>query len=75
MSCKKYVTVTAQFDEKGNIMPTAILWDDGTQFEIDKVLDVRPAVSLKAGGTGIRYTCRIEGHEKFFVFWKRLGGL
>jgi hypothetical protein len=46
-------------------MPIAILWEDGTQFEIDKVLDVRPAVSLKAGGTGIRYTCRIEGHEKF----------
>lgn len=65
MSCKKYVNITARFDESGNIMPIAIFWEDGTQFEIDKVVDVRPAASLKAGGAGIRYTCKIQGHEKY----------
>ncbi|WP_330601097.1 hypothetical protein [Caproicibacter fermentans] len=34
-------------------------------YEIDRVLDVRPAASLKAGGAGIRYTCRIQGREKY----------
>jgi hypothetical protein len=34
-------------------------------YEIDRILDVRPAASLKAGGAGIRYTCRIQGHETY----------
>ena len=31
----------------------------------DRILDIRRAASLKAGGTGIRYTCRIRGREKY----------
>jgi hypothetical protein len=32
---------------------------------VDKVLDIRPAPSLKGGGHGIRYKCRINGHDTF----------
>lgn len=67
--CRKvYVDVTAEFDTEGNIIPLAVEWEDGRLFEVDRVLDVRPAASLKAGGTGIRYTCRIFG--KTTCLWK-----
>ena len=62
---KQYVSVTAEFDSDGNILPLYINWDDGRKFGIDRVTDVRYAASLKAGGAGIRYTCRIKNHEKY----------
>ncbi len=62
---KKYVEVTAKFDTEGRVFPLKILWEDGSSYFIDKVLDVRPAASLKAGGAGIRYTCRINMVERF----------
>ena len=62
---KQYVSVTAAFDPDGNILPLRINWADGRHFEIDRVTDIRYAASLKAGGAGIRYTCRIKGHERY----------
>lgn len=62
LSSRIFVTVTADFDPAGHIMPKTITWQDGRQFDIDKVLDVRPATA-KSGGSGIRYLCRILGHE------------
>jgi len=32
---------------------------------VDRVLDVRPAASLKAGGAGTRYTVRIRGRQTY----------
>ena len=55
--------VNADFDLDGNIRPRAIIWEDGRVFEIDRILDVRRAASLKAGGLGIRHICRIRGRE------------
>jgi len=60
---KKYVKVIARFEEDGRIIPLQVLWEDGRVFEIDKVLDVRPGVSRKVGGQGIRYVCRILNKE------------
>ena len=51
--------------EDGTIMPLAIHWNEGELYEIDRVIDTRPCASLKAGGAGIRYTCMIQGHEKY----------
>lgn len=51
--------------EDGTIMPLAIYWSEGKFYEIDRVIDIRPCASLKAGGAGIRYTCMIQGHEKY----------
>lgn len=62
---KTYVEVTARFTTDGDILPVKILWNDGRIFFIDRVLDIRPAASLKAGGAGIRYTCRIEGKQSY----------
>ena len=63
IAMKINLEVIAAFDLDGNIHPKAIVWEDGRVFEIDRVLDVRRAASLKAGGLGIRYLCRIRGKE------------
>lgn len=65
MSTKVYVSVTVRYDEAGKARPLAIEWADGRVFEIDRVLDTRRAASLKVGGQGIRYTCRILGKETY----------
>lgn len=62
---KRYVDVVARFDTDGRIIPVKLLWHDGTVFFIDKVLDIRKAASLKAGGAGIRYTCCINNRETY----------
>ncbi len=59
-SNKHYTKVKAEFDTDGRIMPLSMTYED-EEMEIDRVLDVRPAASLKSGGAGIRYTCMIEG--------------
>lgn len=62
---KEYVSVTARFDSDGNLLPTTLHWKDGRNFDIDRVLDIRYAASLKAGGAGIRYSCRIAGQNRY----------
>ena len=61
---KNYVEVTAVFDKEGVITPVSVKIDDD-RFDVDRVMDVRPAASLKSGGAGIRYKCRIEGRDTY----------
>ena len=65
---KVYVHVLAEFTKEGVLRPKEIIWDDGRHFEIDKIIDTRQAASLKAGGAGIRYTCKINGREKYVFY-------
>lgn len=65
---KIYVDVLAEFTKEGVLNPREIIWEDGRHYEVDKILDTRPAASLKAGGVGIRYTCRINGLEKYVYY-------
>lgn len=60
-SLKVYVEVMAVFTPEGRLIPRTITWEDGRVYQIDRVTDVRRACSLKAGGTGMRYTCMISG--------------
>lgn len=53
---KVFVEVNVKFDSEGSMIPLSITWEDGRLFEIDKVIDIRKAASLKAGGIGVRYT-------------------
>ena len=66
---KIYVSVELIVDEEGRIMPTAIIWEDGHKFVIDRITDVRPAASRKAGGIGTRYTCLIKGQQRY-LYWE-----
>ena len=60
---KVYVAVNVRFDPDGSLYPQSFVWEDETEYTIDRVLDVRPAASRKAGGAGIRYTCMVMGKQ------------
>ncbi|MBC7765524.1 MAG: hypothetical protein H7Y41_03480 [Hyphomonadaceae bacterium] len=62
---KVFVDVTAVFSKEGILVPISFVWEDGERYEVDKILDCRNAASLKAGGCGVRYTCRVCGKETF----------
>lgn len=65
MARKVFVTVTVRYDEAGGVRPLSIEWKDGRIYQIDRLLDVRRAASLKVGGSGIRYTCKISGQHTY----------
>ena len=65
---KVYVAVELTIDESGVMHPHSILWEDGRRFEITSVSDVRRAASLKAGGSGLRYTCRIGSRDAYLYY-------
>lgn len=67
---KKYISVNATFQKDGSIIPYSIIWDDETIFKIDKITNICLAASLKAGGAGIRYTCIINGTQKYLFLEK-----
>ena len=62
---KVYVDVNEYRLKDGQLVPLSFIWEDGISYEIDKIIDVRRAASLKAGGVGLRYTVRIRGQERF----------
>jgi len=65
---KVYVTVEVLVDEAGITHPKVIIWNDGRRFEITSISDVRQAACQNAGGTGIRYTCRIGDRDAFLYY-------
>ena len=65
MARRVYVNVIARHDEQGRVRPLEVEWEDGRHFGVDRLLDVRRAAALKAGGQGVRYTVRILGRETY----------
>ena len=65
---KIYVKVRADHLLDGTTRPLMLRAEDGPAIRIDRVLDVREAPSLKAGGQGVRYTCRI-GEKIAYLFF------
>lgn len=62
---KVYVAVSADFSAEGKILPRFLIWEDGKQYEIDRVKDIQRAASLKVGGVGLRYRIQIQGKESY----------
>lgn len=60
-SCKVYVDVSVVMTRDGKVIPTSLVWEDGKRYKIDRVLSVRPAPALRAGGQGDRYEIMIDG--------------
>ena len=71
---KVYVDVNEDRLKDGRLIPLSFVWEDGQRYEIDRVLDIRQAASLKAGGAGLRYTIRVRNKETF-MFLEEDGGL
>ncbi len=64
MARRAYLGVYTYTTPQGLVLPSRIRWEDGKEWEIDRVLDVRPGVARKAGGVGTRYLVRIGAHER-----------
>jgi hypothetical protein len=62
---KVYVEVNARFTPEGRIVPLSFRWEDGRLFDIDRIIDIRKAASLKAGGIGLRYTVMVKGRQTY----------
>lgn len=59
---QKFLEVTAKFEAgSGKIFPQSFIWHD-KKIKIDKIIDARPAASLKHGGQGMRYTCAVKNY-------------
>ena len=70
MQEKRFVKVRADFTLDGRVVPLKFRTEDGPAFVIDRIVDIRPAPSLKSGGQGMRYTCRV-GNRMLFLFHDR----
>ena len=47
---KVYVTVFVEHSSDGTMLPRTVVWEDGLKYDIDRVIDIRPAYAAKAGG-------------------------
>lgn len=65
---KVYVDVVASFNSEGTLIPLTLTWEDGTEYAIDRVTDIRQAAAMKAGGQGDRYTIQVNGHQSYLFF-------
>ena len=68
MSRKVYVSVGVEMGNDGRMLPRKLVWVDGTEYEIDRVIDIRSALSAKVGGQGERYTVEILGRRRYLFF-------
>jgi len=63
---KTYIEVIAKYNQQGQVRPLKIIWEERI-YDIQRITDIRPAASLKAGGIGLRYTCVING-KTVYIF-------
>lgn len=61
---RKNIKVKALMKETGEILPLSIVWENDKEYEIDRILDVRPAPS-KSGGFALRFQVKIRGQIRF----------
>ena len=63
---QKFVQVDLHADTSGHLRPTAIWWDDGRVFPIERIVRTEPVSNVEWGRRhyGTRYTVLIAGHEK-----------
>jgi len=71
---KVYVDVNEDHLRDGMILPRSFVWEDGRRYSVDRVVDIRHAASLKAGGCGLRYTIRV-GRRESFMFLEEANGV
>jgi len=56
---KVYIDVNEDRLKDGKLIPLSFVWEDGQRYDVSKVLEIRRAASLKAGGYGLRYKVRV----------------
>lgn len=79
---KVYVGVELSVSPQGDVRPRTIIFEDGNEYQIDRLRQKCRAHATKVGGTGIRYTVIIcnketylyEDDGRWFVEAKDIGG-
>ena len=71
---KVYVKVSVFTDTQGDIYPLSFVWEDGFKYEIDKISEIRPAASQKAGGVGMRYSIKVR-NKQTYIWLEETNGL
>lgn len=69
MLYKRYVDVITLVDREGKLKPLILIWENGLQYPIDRILEVRNATS-EVGGCGILYRCHIGSQERRLFYEK-----
>ena len=65
---KVFVSVNAVFNKSGGVLPKSILWADGNEYKIDKVV-LRERAPCKSGGVlPFRYTVIMNGQVKYLYY-------
>lgn len=64
---KRYIDVVTMINKEGSLIPLMLVWDNGTKYPIDKVLEVRNAAS-QVGGSGVLFRCKIGAVERNLFF-------
>lgn len=62
---KVYVDVILRQDKSGATRPLRIIWENGRVYEVERLLYICRAASMKVGGCGMRYTVQICGRETY----------
>jgi len=62
---KQYIDVICLYQKTGQIKPIYIIWEDGRKYLIERITQIIPAASLKSGGMGLRYTCKICSQQRY----------
>jgi len=60
-----YVEMILRRTALGEAVPLRMIWENGSEYEIDRVLEVRKAAAQQVGGAGLRYAVMIQGHRKY----------
>ena len=61
------VEVLAKYQLDGKIIPVSVKWGDGRTFEIEQVLDIRPASSTKSRRCRYSVSGAHRAHAHLFV--------
>lgn len=72
---KIYVEVDLRHTKEPKKIPRIVYYEkkngEVISIEVLRVLDERPAASLKAGGVGMRYTCMLNGRQApTLLYWE-----
>lgn len=72
---KKYVTVDCTITADGKLIPNIIHFDSIHKYEVDKVLEMKRAASLRCGGNEfvIKLGFLIRKHISFLMIWNLSG--
>ena len=65
---KKYIRIDAIFERDGTMLPVRIIWDNGAEYPISEVIDVRYFKPDLNEATGLKHTCLILGKHREIYF-------